>query len=188
MNEIQNLLKRPLTYEDVKILRKIGLEGLIQASEQLTPINWPESQMTYHTNKRKLILWHKGIVVWRYYFKGNVQSNIERILKYITEHPKQKIDMYELAQKAELVATNSRIQKTHQNNPNQTKIFTNMDYFCSYRLDDEIKKVFRRGKLAIEIGRLFFDLHHNWVIFQSTVPAQMVENYFRKDNNDDQIG
>lgn len=42
---------------------------------------------------------------------------------------------------------------------------TNKEYFENYRIDDEIKKVFRRGKLPIEIVLLIFDLHYKKIKF-----------------------
>lgn len=124
-----------------------------------------QAKLLYNAKKHKLVLRVDEKVVWRYKFKTKNTSNIERIFAYIMNNPRQNISLNELCDKAGLKPTPSRMLKTMQYFKRDSDKLANHEYFYNYRLDDEIKKVFRRGKLPIEIVKCFFDLHYKNVIF-----------------------
>lgn len=128
-----------------------------------------QAKLLYNAKKHKLVLWVDEKVVWHYKFKARNTSNIERVFAYIMNNPWQNIHLSELCDKAGLKPTPSRILKTRQAFNCAPDKLTNHEYFYNYRLDDEIKKVFRRGKLPLEIACYFFDLHYKNVIFKPVI-------------------
>lgn len=128
-----------------------------------------KAKLLYNAKKHKLVLWVDEKVVWHYKFKTKNTSNIERVFAYIMNNPWQTISLSELCEKAGLKPTPSRMFKTIQCFRCDSDKLTNHEYFYNYRLDDEIKKVFRRGKLPFEIVKCFFDLHYKNVIFKPVI-------------------
>lgn len=132
---------------------------------EMSKVTTNNVKLVYNQKKRKLVLRKNNKVFWGYKFKGCKQSNIEKVFAYILANPNRYVFLDEIAMNAGLLPSKSRIAKTEQYCQCSREYLTNKEYFENYRIDDEIKKVFRRGKLPIEIVLLIFDLHYKKIKF-----------------------